>query len=322
MSQRVVVTGGLGFVGSSLVERLVATGCEVTIVDDLSRGSLANVSCADDIHTIVVDIRERACLERALDLEGVDAVVHLAATHFLPDCDRDPQGAIVNNVLGTENILSLCADAGVSRVIAASSMAVYPISDHAVKETDGVGPYDIYGETKVMNEMQLQRWSRGDERRSAVALRLSNVYGPRETNPHVIPEIMRQLATQSTELALGNTAPFRDYVHARDVAAAVAALVSAELPTGYEVFNLGSGEEHSVDEVIQVLTTYLDRPFDVTRDPARVRPTDRMHLLPDISKILAATCWAPTVRFEDGLRDLCRDYGLAALTATVHAGAV
>jgi UDP-glucose 4-epimerase len=311
MSQRVVVTGGLGFVGSSLVEQLAARGCDVIVVDDLSRGSLANVPCVDNVRTVRLDLRDRAGLEHGLDLEGVDVVVHLAATHFLPDCDRDPQGAIANNVLSTENLLEACARADVRRVIGASSMAVYPISDLAMKETDDVGPYDVYGETKVMNEMQLQRWSRGGEHRSAVALRLSNVYGPRETNPHVIPEIIRQLATSSNELSLGNTAPFRDYIHVGDVAAAIEALLSADLGPGYEVFNLGSGEEHNVDEVLRILSSHLQRTLAVVRDPRRLRPTDRMHLRPDISKIRETTGWRPTVPFEGGLRDLCREYGLA-----------
>lgn len=307
----VLVTGGLGFVGSALVERLCDADLAVTVLDDESRGLPENVDQAC-VELVRADIRHLDGLLRFMDGRGFSTVIHLAATHFLSECDRDPPAAILNNVVGTENVLAACAAAGVERVVAASSMAVYPIGEQAFREEDPVGPYDVYGETKVANELQLGRWSRGGKQRVGVTVRLSNAYGPRETNPHVIPEIMDQLALGKRELDLGSTAPFRDYIHVDDVAAALHALISAPLEAGYHVFNLGSGTERSVDQVVAELSRLLGITLTIRADPARVRTTERMHLLPDISKIMESVPWAPGVEFTDGLRDLCRTYGLLA----------
>ena len=213
-------------------------------------------------------------------------------------------------MVGTENVLAACDEHEIERLIAASSMAVYPISDGACAEEDPVGPCDVYGETKVANELQLLRWSRGSGPRVAVALRLSNAYGPRETNPHVIPEIMQQLVRGSTNLDLGNTAPLRDYIHVDDVATAVEGLIRAPLETGYHVFNVGSGEERSVTQILDDLGSVLGRPITARVDASRIRSVDRMHLLADVRKLSATTGWEPEVDFMKGLTQLCHWYGL------------
>ena len=309
MSQRVLVTGGLGFVGSALVEHLLDNGHDVTVFDDASRGTVENV----DQHRVEIclgDLGDQDAFSRCLRAHPYAAVVHLAAMHFIPDCNRDPQACIATNVIGTENVIAACDEHDVERLIAASSMAVYPISDGACSEEDPVGPCDVYGETKVSNEMQLLRWSRGGGARVAVALRLSNAYGPRETNPHVIPEIMRQLARGVSDLKLGNTAPLRDYVHVDDVATAFVALLGAPLDPGYHVFNVGSGEERSVDQILKLLSGLLGRDIEVRFDPSRIRPVERMHLLADVGRLTASTGWRPEVAFEQGLAGLCQWYGL------------
>ena len=230
--------------------------------------------------------------------------------HFIPDCNRDPLACLRVNVLGTENLLAVCSAAGIERIVAASSMAVYPISDTPSLETDPIGPYDVYGESKVANEMQLLRWSRQNTDRTAVAIRLANAYGPRETNPHVIPEILEQLVMGRRALQLGNTTPFRDYIHVDDIASGVRSLIEADLAPGYHVFNLGSGAERSVDQILRTLSELLGDEVTSVVDPERVRAVERMHLQPDISKLSEVTGWHPRVQFHDGMRELCECYGL------------
>lgn len=311
MSQRILVTGGLGFLGSALVTHLLDRGHAVTVFDDASRGTRANVDVdADAVEIVDGDLRDLAAVTRSVASADVDAVVHLAAMHFIPDCNRDPQGCILTNVLGTENLLAACAEQGVRRVVAASSMAVYPISDQAASEDDPVGPYDVYGETKLANEWQLQRWTRAAEGRTAVAVRLSNAYGPRETNPHVIPAIMEQLRAGTTELDLGNTAPLRDYVHTSDIATGIEALVTAPLDAGFHVFNLGSGQERSVTDILAELSDLLGVRLTARINPEKLRPVERMHLLPDIGRLSRAVGWSPRMEFRTGLRELAEWYGV------------
>ena len=303
------MTGGLGFLGSAVVGDLLRRQHEVTVFDNSSRGTIDNVD-AQAVEVFAGDVCDLAALRRCVSAHQYTAIVHLAATHFIPDCNRDPQSCITTNVVGTENLLTACDEQSIDRVIAASSMAVYPISDDACSEDEPVGPYDVYGETKVANEMQLRRWSRRNNRRIAVALRLSNAYGPRETNAHVIPEIMRQLTSGATNLDLGATEPLRDYIHVDDVAAAVSELIQAPLDPGYHVFNVGCGEERSVASILEGLGDILGRPVTAQIDASRLRPVERMHLLADIGRITTMVGWKPKVVFERGLTDLCRWYGL------------
>jgi UDP-glucose 4-epimerase len=188
-------------------------------------------------------------------------------------------------------------------------MVVYPITDAQVAETHPVGPYDIYGETKVMNEMQLGRWSRATGG-TAVPVRLANVYGPRETNMHVVPEIMTQLGQGRRCLTLGDTRPYRDYIHTSDVARAMASLGVCDRLGRYEVFNLGTGTEHSVDDILSVLGDLLGEVISVCRDERHVRKIERMHLWPDTGKLRRVTGWAPRVELREGLRELCEIYGV------------
>ena len=244
VGRQVLVTGGLGFVGSALVAHLIDHEADVTVFDDFSRGSIGNID-AKRVDIVVGNLDDTDALKqchptrlRRSRSSGGDAL------H--PDCNRDPLACLRVNVLGTENLLAVCSAAGIERIVAASSMAVYPISDTPSLETDPIGPYDVYGESKVANEMQLLRWSRQNTDRTAVAIRLANAYGPRETNPHVIPEILDKLVMGRRALQLGNTTPFRDYIHVDDIASGVRSLIEADLAPGYHVFNLGSGAERSV----------------------------------------------------------------------------
>jgi UDP-glucose 4-epimerase len=135
------------------------------------------------------------------------------------------------------------------------------------------------------------------------AARFSNVFGPCETNPHVIPEILDQMTRGSYELALGNVKPLRDYVYVTDVAAGLVAIAArAESPFG--VYNVSTGTEHSVEEIVALLAAASGSELRIVTDPKRLRPSDRMHLLCDNSRLRRETGWAPQFDLGRGLAEL------------------
>ena len=304
----VLVTGGMGFVGSALCRQLCALGMDVSILDNESKGQRKNI---DGLPVAVhsADIRDRDQLGAILRATRPSLVIHLAAIHFLPECDGNPARCLEVNVVGTEHVLSACREVSPERVIVTSSMAVYPIKDTASVETDQPGPYDVYGESKLSNELQAGRFQR-ETGIDTIAVRLSNCYGPRETNPHVVPEIMEQIKSGAEEIRLGNIDARRDFIHVDDAAKGFAALALHTLPSGYHVVNLTSGKEYSVRQILSELSEILAREIRPVRDETRYRRVERMHLLGDVSRIKHLTEWQPCMSLREGLTDLCKWYGV------------
>jgi UDP-glucose 4-epimerase len=307
---KVLVIGGLGFVGSAICHSLhKLKDINLAVIDNQSKGSLKNIQGVD-CHFLPIDITDRTAVEQVIAKENPEIVIHLAAIHFIPDCNRDTVRCLATNIVGTENILQACAQKGsVKRVIITSSQAVYPIKDSPNKEEDVPYPYDVYGESKLANEFQAMRFQR-DAQIDTIAVRLSNVYGPRETNPHVIPEIMTQLVDGKRQVSLGNIEPKRDFVHSTDVARAYAALALQPTLPGFHLVNLGSGNEYSIRDILAKLSEIIGKEITYIKDPSRFRSTERMHLVPDISRIRELVGWRPQVSIDQGLKDLCEWYGL------------
>ena len=306
----VFVIGGLGFVGSAICHELNAyENVNLIVLDDESKGSVDNiqgVQCSIEI----VDIRDKEAIHRVFEQRLPEVVIHLAAMHFIPECNENPSGCLMTNVIGTEHVLQAAAQANsLRRMIVTSSQAVYPINDFPNKETDTPSPYDVYGESKLTNEFQAARYHRKTGV-DTVVVRLSNVYGPRETNPHVIPEIVSQIRSGQNRVSLGNIMPRRDFIHTSDVARAYAKLAFDEISKGYHVVNLGSGVEYSVQEILLKMSEIIGRDIIYQKDPSRFRHTERMHLVADIAEIGRLVNWTPEMSIDDGLRDLCAWYGL------------
>ncbi|HMN04865.1 MAG TPA: GDP-mannose 4,6-dehydratase [Flavobacteriales bacterium] len=305
MGRKVLVTGGAGFIGSALVSMLNARGDEVHVLDDLSFGRRHLAAVPDD-RFLQVDIRHRQAVREAVAALRPEVVLHLAAVHFIPYCNAHPAEAAEINIMGTINVLDACEAAGsVGQVFVASTAAVYPICDEAVAETHEPGPMDIYGVTKLATEKVAAEF----QLRTGIPVvvgRFFNAFGPNETNPHLFPEIQRQVLAGRRTLKLGNLDPKRDFIHTSDMGRAVLSLLDARLP-GFEVFNIGRGIEYSVREVVQAFGRQLGEPLHIEVDPARVRKVERMHLLADVSKLKAATGWAPEWEIDAGVATLLQE---------------
>ena len=135
-----------------------------------------------------------------------------------------------------------------------------------------------------------------------IVCRFFNAFGPNETNPHLIPEIQRQVLEGKRNINLGNLTPKRDFIHTYDMANAVSVLLS-KVNKGLDVFNLGRGIEYSVTEIVDSFSKALGEKIEITVDPARVRKVERMHLLADISK-LKSLGWEPEIGIDEGIKTL------------------
>lgn len=298
--QRVLVTGGAGFVGSHLVERLARSGAEVAVVDDLSRGDPTWLPADVPLHP--VDLADAQGLrDVAADLRPT-AVVHLAAVHFIPEVDGAPEHALRVNVDGTNNLLQALADAPPEIVLFASTGAVYPDREGPIPETCPVGPLDLYGRTKVEGERAVARFAAETGARHVVA-RLFNVIGPRETNPHVVPELVGQLRGGATSVRLGDLDRTRDYTDVTDVADALTELLRAQddLPS---VVNVGSGTGTSVRDLVATCERILGHPIAVEVDPRRQRAQDRVVLVADVGVLRGLISSWPSRTVEQTLRNL------------------
>jgi len=296
----VLVTGGAGFIGSHLSSALVDRGADVSVVDDYSKGRRELVPPAAD--SFDLDIRSSRLTDVVAEI-APEYVVHLAAHHYVPYCNEHPEQAYDVNVMGTRNLLNACNGAdSLDRLVFASTAAVYPPMETPHTESDDLDPMDTYGRTKVIGEDLVSKFHY-ETGVDTVSLRLFNVYGPNETNPHLIPAILEQLAGGDRTVELGNLSPERDFVHVSDVVDAMTVALT-EAADEHRYYNVGTGTSYSVREVVEATSEALGEDIEIAQDEERVRESDRPHLCADPSLLKRETSWEPTVTLVDGLRQL------------------
>jgi UDP-glucose 4-epimerase len=302
MSKRIFITGGAGFIGSAIVSHLQRFDCELMVYDDLSFGNRQFVNLKDSFF-IEGDILDKKKLKEAMLKFSPHHVIHLAAIHFIPYCNEHPFSSANINIKGSMNLLNACGKlANLEKVFFASTAAVYPISDGAIGEDLDPEPGDIYGLSKLAGEELCKKFHL-ETGIATIICRFFNAFGPNETNPHLIPAVQEQVLTGKRTIKIGNTTPKRDYIHTTDMANAVHLLLN-KFDTGIDVFNLGSGFEYSVTEVVKAFEKAVGEPLKMETDPDRVRKTDRLHLLADINKLMEYTGWSPQTSLEDGIKTL------------------
>lgn len=295
-----VVTGGLGFIGNELVRQLLRSNEDVVILDNRNRVA-PDVDDLADARVIEVDLTRHQEVATILTDLKPTAVFHLAAIHFIPECNAHPERALEVNVEATMGLLRTCAAVGVQHFLYASSGAVYADSPQPLKEDSQVGPVDIYGWSKWFGE-ELCRWQAVTAGLKVTICRLFNTYGPRETNAHIVPEIINQLHT-SRRLRLGNTKPRRDYIYTSDMAKSLRLLAKIP-PSACQTVNIASSHDASVDELVAMLSELLGESIIVETDPSRFRKADKLVQRADITCLRQLLSWQPEVSLRDGLREL------------------
>jgi UDP-glucose 4-epimerase len=298
--QRVLVTGGGGFIGGALCEGWLARGAHVLALDDFSAGNTRLLSVKHDrLQVVRATVENTATVCQVVTTFKPDIMYHLAALHYIPACDADPRRALDVNVCGTESVLLAAQEGDVGQLVFASTSAVYADSDDPYTESYTTAPRDIYGLTKLFGEY-LCRHFHTTTGRSTTVCRFFNAYGPGDTVPHIIPEILKQLARTGDTLQLGNLSPRRDFIFITDLVDALIG-VTRVIKGSFDVFNIGSGVDCSIQELVQLIEEALGQKLKVRTDESRIRRIERPRLMANISKIRQAIGWNPKVELRRGL---------------------
>lgn len=303
MADTVLVTGGAGFIGSHVVDILLEAGFRVRVLDDFSTGTrenLAHVRAGNVLELWEGSIEDAALVRRAV--QGVRWVFHLAARIFVAESVQRPVDYHRTNVLGTVQVLQAAREAGVERVVLASSAAVYGVPKTLpLREDAPLRPLFPYAAEKMANEMDAQVFTHlGLE---VVALRLFNVYGPRQRpdSPYaaVIPAFLSRWMQGKPPVVYGDGTQTRDFIFVRDVARAFWLAVQARHAAG-QVFNVCSGQGTSLLDLLrQMRPLFSEVPEPVFAPP---RPGDIPHSVGDFSRARDVLGFRPRVSLEEGLR--------------------
>ena len=299
------MTGGAGFIGSHLVERLLVDGTRVRVLDNFSSGARANLPFAAryrrQLEVVRGDIRNLPTVLRAA--RGARIIFHQAAMRSVPRSVKDPLGANENNVSGTLNVLEAARRGRVPRVVYASSSSVYgDRPDLPKREDQPVSPLSPYAASKAAGEQYAAIWTRlyGVE---TVGLRYFNVFGPRQDPKSeyaaVIPRFILWAIRGRPLEVHGDGSQSRDFTYIDNVVEAN--LLAAKAPEAAgEAFNVGCGSRVSLLEIIAMLEGMLGHPLKRKHTPSRVG--DVPHTLADIGRAKKDMGYAPLVDFDEGLK--------------------
>jgi UDP-glucose 4-epimerase len=309
---KILVTGGAGFIGSHIVDALLAAGHSAAVLDDLSSGSRDNLPADVPLH--VADIADAAAVERVFATEKPDAVCHQAAQMSVSLSVRDPAFDAKANVMGLIHVLAAAAAHGVKRFVFASSGGVlYGEATKPAPETTPPDPISPYGITKWVGERYLSFFAR-EHGFEAVALRYSNVYGPRQ-NPHgeagVVAIFCKRYLAGESATVNGDGKYVRDYVYGPDVARAnLAALESTAIRPGtLTSLNIGTGIGTDVNELEAALRSAMTEVLAGKGKPTALTPPahgparagDLRSNLVDAALASSVLSWRPTVTLAEGL---------------------
>lgn len=299
-----LVTGGAGFIGSHIAETLLKQGHTVRVFDNLATGRQSNLDALQghigQVEIVDGDLRDTVAVKKAV--EGVEVVFHQGALASVPRSISDPTTSLETNVNGTQHVLLAARDAGVRRVVYASSSSVYgntpTLPKHEAMPTAPMSPYAVQ---KLTGELLCGVFTRiyGLE---TVALRYFNVFGPRQdpTSEYaaVIPRFLTAAISQQRPVVFGDGEQTRDFTYIENVVQANLLASTSSKAIG-EAMNIGCGTLISLNGVLQMAGELLHRTLDV--DYRDARSGDVRDSLADISKARQLLDYVPTVSFKEGL---------------------
>jgi UDP-glucuronate 4-epimerase len=302
---RILVTGGAGFIGSHLVEKLLSVGHEVVVLDDFNdfydpRIKQANIAgFAKDVTVCQVDLRENDSVRTVFGREKVDAIVHLAARAGVRPSIQFPRLYYDTNVIGTLHLLEAARVTGIERFIFASSSSVYGASRSVpFSEEDRLTQtFSPYGATKIGGEFLCSTYSHLYQMR-IVALRYFTVYGPRQRPDLAIHQFTRRIYAGQPIDQFGDGSTRRDYTYIDDIIQGTMAALDYDGPM-YDVFNVGESQTIQLKDLILAIENAVGKKAKINRLPEQ--PGDMSRTYADISKARKLLGYSPTTKLSEGL---------------------
>jgi NAD dependent epimerase/dehydratase len=302
--KRILVTGADGFIGSHLTELLVREGARVTALAQYNSfnhwGWLEDIPCRKDVEVVTGDIRDpHFC---TMLVKDQDAVLHLAALIPIPYSYRAPDSYVDTNVKGTLNLCQAALAGGVEKFLHTSTSEVYGTAQYVpIDEKHPLSAQSPYSATKIAADAIVTSFHHSFQL-PATIVRPFNSYGPRQSARAVIPTIIAQIASGSTEIHLGNTTTTRDFTFVQDTSRGFLAVLGLETNAG-EVFHVGSNTEVSVGELFALIADLMNSDARIVEDLQRVRPaaSEVLRLRCDDTKLKNATGFVPCVALKEGL---------------------
>ena len=307
--KNILITGGAGFIGSHLVDRLLSEGdWQITVVDDfndfydpaIKRQNVGRHQQSSNYRLLEADIREKASLEKSFDNTDYDCIVHLAARAGVRPSLEQPVLYNETNVAGTLNLLELAKERGIKHFVFGSSSSVYGINAKVpFSEDDPIRqPISPYAATKAAGELLCHTYSHLYGLR-CVCLRFFTVYGPRQRPDLAIHKFARLISEGKSIPVFGDGSTRRDYTYVDDIIGGVRAAIDFD-QSKYEVFNLGESRTVELSELISLLEKELDLQAKIDRQPPQ--PGDVPQTYADITKARKLLNYNPQTQIEEGIK--------------------
>jgi len=302
----IVITGGAGFIGSHLCDRLLEMGRQVVCLDNfddyydpaMKMSNLEHARSSKGFRLIQADIRQADGLESALGNLEIEAIVHLAARPGVTQSVKDPQTTFSNNVLGTQNVLDFCRKKDVQRLLFASSSSVYGSQRMGPLREDMCAdrPESPYGASKRMGEIMCFAYHRAYSF-DTICMRFFTAYGPRQRPEMAVHEFVKQALTQHTLSAHGPPDTSRDYTYVSDVIECVTRIL--DRCHGYEVVNIGGGKPVMLSDLLRTIMRATGVFPEITWKPGRVGDVPFTNA--DTNKLKQLIGWVPSTPIDKGV---------------------
>ena len=304
--KKIIIAGGAGFIGKELIKSLLNYNYKLFILDKLAFKQ--NFINNKKIKNYKIDITNKVKLISLIKKIKPNIVVHLAAVHSIPVCEKERQLAQLTNIVGTENLLESIENIKLDKFVHASTGGVYSWKSKILDEkTSTLDAGDNYSLTKFSNEKQISFWGKKTSNNYVIA-RIFNTIGPNDPNGHLIPDILTQIDKNKkiNKIFLGNILAKRDYIDVRDVANSLTKIIRLKLSKKSEIINISNQSNYSIKDILKIMSQELKTSIKVKIDKKRIRKFDRPHQIGSNNKLINIVGYKPIYKLKHSIINIIK----------------